>query len=164
MREFTGRLAVAAIAAVFVLAGVLGLAAGSGSGVVHLVFGVVGFAVVGSARGTRRFLIGGGVLYVLWHLVISTETTSLSLSANDWLNLWFAGSMIALACLLEDRSQVAVERTDQHRDQDRDQQEDWHGGRVLTVSVPVGQAVRPRRPRAAAGNRPQARRRNVHVA
>lgn len=160
MREFTGRLAVAAIAAVFVLAGAMGLAAGSGSGVVHLAFGVVGFAVVGSARGTRRFLIGGGVLYVLWHLVISTETTSLSLSANDWLNLWFAGSMIALACLIEDRSPVVAEQVDPPRDR----QEDWHGERVLTVSVPVGPVVRPRRPRAAAGNRPQARRRNVHVA
>ncbi|OLF16214.1 DUF4383 domain-containing protein [Actinophytocola xanthii] len=156
MRENTGRLAVAAIAAVFVLAGAMSLAAGSGSGVVYLAFGVVGFAVVGSARGTRWFLIGGAVLYVLWHFVISTETTSLSLSANDWLNLWFAGSMIALACLLEDRSEPVEER--------QDQREDWHGERVLTVTVPVGPAIRPRRPRAAAGNRPQARRRDVYVA
>ena len=150
MREQTGRLAVAAIAMVFVLAGVMGLANGADSGVVHLAFGVTGLAVVRSARGTRRFLIGGGVLYVLWHFVLAGGDAPAALSTNDWLNLWLAASMIALACLIGDR-------TDEHEERDEAPVE-WRREPVWAPNP----SNRPRRPRPAAGNRPPVRRRSVY--
>jgi hypothetical protein len=152
MTDRTGRLAVAAIAGVFVLAGILGLAAGADAGVVHLGFGLTGFAVVRSAQGTRRFLIGGGVLYVLWHFVlVGGDSTSVSvLSTNDWLNLWLAGTMIALACLMGDRKDEGREPADVAIE--------WRREPVWAANP----SNRPRRPRPAAGIRPPVRRRGVY--
>lgn len=154
MREKTGRLVVAVIAAAFLLAGVLGLAQGSAfvpdgmNPVVHLGFGLTGLAVVRSARGSRRFLIGGGVLYVLWHYGAVTVLTSGSAgglsTANDWLNLWLAASMIALACIVGERPEP------QPRPRQLASAEysmPWRRERVPSA--------RPRRPRPAAGNRPR---------
>jgi hypothetical protein len=155
MREQTGRLVVAVIAVVFVVAGLVGLARGAGFGLNHLVhlgFGLTGFAVVRSARGSRRYLIGGGVLYVLWHYgavtVLSGGSAGALSTTNDWLNLWFAASMIALACVLGDQRSPARGR----REFDRaDEPERWRRTRA-SVSSP---STRPRRPRPAAGNRPR---------
>jgi hypothetical protein len=94
-----------AVAAVFLLVGVLGFIpgitssygemefAGHESGalllglfqvsilhnVVHLLFGAAGFALARTAAGARNFLIGGGVVYlVLWvyGLVVDAESTA----------------------------------------------------------------------------------------
>lgn len=157
VRGAVGRLVVAVIAIVFVLAGVLELAqgpaftVGSVNPVVHLAFGLTGLAVVRSARGSRRFLIVGGVLYVLWHygaVTVLTNGSAGSLStANDWLNLWFAASMIALACIVGERRPAPVPRA---RELARDENPvPWRRERVATPSA------RPRRPRPAAGSRPR---------
>ncbi|HEX2131887.1 MAG TPA: DUF4383 domain-containing protein [Actinophytocola sp.] len=155
MREQTGRLVVAVIAVVFVVAGILGLARDAGLGVNHLVhlgFGLAGLAVVRSARGSRRYLIGGGVLYVLWHYGAVTVLTSGSAGAlsttNDWLNLWLAASMIALACILGDRP-VPARRTREFAPADEPSR--WRRPRAA-MSAP---SARPRRPRPTAGNRPR---------
>ncbi|OLF14027.1 hypothetical protein BLA60_02290 [Actinophytocola xinjiangensis] len=147
---------VAVIAVVFLLAGVLGLAEGtvlrtSGlNSVVHLVFGLTGLAVVRSVRGSRRFLIAGGVLYVLWHYGAVTVLTSGSggalNTANDWLNLWLAASMIALACIVGERP------APRRRPRQLASVEDplpWRRGRAAVPSA------RPPRRRPAAGNRPR---------
>ena len=155
MREQTGRLVVAVIAVVFVVAGVFGLARDAGFGpnhLVHLGFGLAGLAVVRSARGSRRYLIGGGVLFVLWHYgavtVLSSGSAGALSTANDWLNLWFAASMIALACIVGDRPAP----TRGARELDRSDEPDrWRRPRA-SVSSP---SARPRRPRPAAGNRPR---------
>lgn len=157
MREKTGRLVVAVIAAVFVVAGVLGLAEGKAfsddslNSVVHLAFGLTGLAVVRSVRGSRRFLIAGGVLYVLWHYGAVTVLTSGSGGAlnttNDWLNLWLAASMIALAC-------IVGERPAPRRPRQLASVEDpvpWRRERT-SVTVP---SARPPRRRPAAGNHPR---------
>ncbi|MCT2581631.1 DUF4383 domain-containing protein [Actinophytocola gossypii] len=155
MREQTGRLVVAVIAVVFVVAGVFGLARGVGFGlnhVVHLGFGLAGLAVVRSARGSRRYLIGGGVLYVLWHYgavtVLSSGSAGALNTTNDWLNLWFAASMIALACVVGDRPEPAHRARELDRGEESDR---WRRTRAA-VSSP---SARPRRPRPAAGNRPR---------
>jgi len=67
-----GRLAVEVIAAVFVVAGVLGLGKGVGApltadGAVHLALGLAGLTAARTTRGARSFLIAGGVVYFLWH-------------------------------------------------------------------------------------------------
>lgn len=153
-----GRLAVAVVAAVFFLAGVLGLASGTRSALpasdaVHLVLGVTGLAVARGGHGARFYLIAGGVVYFLWHyggpVMLADTTAPLQLTTvNDWLNLWLAISMIALACLVSDRRRPVSEST-------RDGVElavSWRQVRV-SASTP---SPRPRRPRPAAGSRPPA--------
>jgi Domain of unknown function (DUF4383) len=154
-----GRLAVEVIAAVFVVAGVLGLASGSASGVpmaandaVHLALGFTGLAAARSPRGARAFLIAGGVVYFLWHyggaIVLTEGAAPITLSTvNDWLNLWLAVSMIALACLVGERTRpepvpaTAAELS-----------AEWRQARI-PAALP---SARPRRPRPPAGNRPPA--------
>jgi hypothetical protein len=160
-----GRLAVEVIAAVFVVAGVLGLGTGVGApltadGAVHLALGFAGLAAARTARGARTFLIAGGVVYFLWHyggaVVLTDGAAPVTLSSvNDWLNLWLAVSMIALACLVGDRRHA--EQAEQAR------------GAELSVSwrqvrSPAAlPSPRPRQVRAAAGSRPPAPRRGPYV-
>ncbi|GAB3435015.1 DUF4383 domain-containing protein [Actinophytocola sediminis] len=158
MREQTGRLAVVVIAAMFLLAGVFGFAQGATfttgtlNPVAHLAFGLTGLAVARSARGSRRFLIGGGVCYVLWHYGVVTVFTSGSAgtlnTANDWLNLWLAASMIALACIVGERS-MAEQRPRQLAN--AKDPLPWRRERTV-VAVP---SARPPRRRPAAGNGPR---------
>jgi Domain of unknown function (DUF4383) len=158
MREQTGRLAVAVIATVFGLAGILGLAEGSAfstgdlNALTHLAFGLTGLAVVRSARWSRRFLIGGGVLYVLWHYGAVTVLTSGSGGAlsttNDWLNLWLAASMIVLACI------VGEQPRPEQRPRQLASAEDPMPWRRARTSVAVRSARPPRR-RPTAGNHPR---------
>jgi Domain of unknown function (DUF4383) len=166
-----GRLAVEVIAAVFVVAGVLGLAAGSGLGTslgglpgagdaVHLALGFAGLAAARSPRGARTYLITGGVVYFVWHyggaMVLTDGAAPVTFTTvNDWLNLWLAASMIALACLVGER------RTAQPA----------AAGRAAELSVYWRQerapaaipSTRPRRPHPAAGNRPVAPGRGLYV-
>ncbi len=156
-----GRLAVGVVASVFFLAGVLGLTSATGGGVplpaandaVHLALGVIGLAVARSSHGARTFLIAGGVVYFLWHyggaVVLDGGPAPLAPStANDWLNLWLAVSMIALACLAGDRPRPA-------RAAEREAAELSVSWRQVRVPAAVPSA-RPRHPRPPAGRRPPA--------
>jgi len=121
-----------AVGAVFLLVGVLGFIpglttnydamefAGHDSGakllgvfevsvlhnIVHLLFGVAGLALAGTARTARVFLVGGGVLYlVLWLYGLVIDKTSDANfvplnTADDWLHFGLGAGMIALGVLL----------------------------------------------------------------
>jgi hypothetical protein len=73
---------------------------------VHLAFGVVGFAMSRTASGARAFLIGGGVVYaVLWiyGLIIDHDSAANFVplnTADNWLHLVLAVGMIGLGVLL----------------------------------------------------------------
>jgi hypothetical protein len=162
-----GRLAAEVIAAVFVVAGVLGLAAGPGLGsslgaspAVHLALGFAGLAAARSPRGARTYLLAGGVVYFVWHyggaMVLTDGAAPITFTTvNDWLNLWLAASMIALACLVGER------RTPEPASAG--------GGAELSVywrQVRIPAAIpstRPRRPSPAAGNRPLQPARGTYV-
>jgi hypothetical protein len=122
------QIAALAVSAVFVVVGVLGFIpgvttnydqlsfAGHGSGalllglfavsvlhnLVHLAFGVVGFALARTAPGARNFLIWGGVVYaVLWlyGLLIDHGSDANFVpvnNADNWLHLVLAIGMVAL--------------------------------------------------------------------
>jgi hypothetical protein len=84
--------------------------------IVHLLYGVVGIAVAGSARASRYYLIGGGVIYlVLWlyGLVISQESTANFVplnTADDWLHFALGVGMIGVGLLLTQRRGEAAVR------------------------------------------------------
>jgi hypothetical protein len=126
------QVAAAAVGAVFLLVGVLGFipgittnydsleAAGHESGaellgifqvsvlhnVVHLLFGVAGFALARAAGSARAFLVGGGAIYlVLWLYGLLIDKTSEANfvplnSADDWLHFVLGLGMIALGVVL----------------------------------------------------------------
>lgn len=64
-RRESGQLAAMLVASLFVLAGVLDVGPGMVDNIVHLSFGVIGFALASTSRGAHAYLIGGGVAYVL---------------------------------------------------------------------------------------------------
>jgi hypothetical protein len=129
------RTVAAAMAAVFLLVGVLGFIpgittnysdmqfAGHESGaelfgvfqvsilhnIVHLLFGVAGLALARTVSGARAFLVGGGAIYaVLWlyGLVIDHDSGANFVpvnTADNWLHLVLAASMIALGLLIPAR-------------------------------------------------------------
>jgi hypothetical protein len=74
--------------------------------IVHLLFGVAGLAMARSARMARRFLIGGGAVYiVLWiyGLIINQETGANFVpfnTADNWLHLILGVAMIGLGAWL----------------------------------------------------------------
>jgi hypothetical protein len=125
MRDRTPVQSVAAlVGVVFVVVGALGFIpgitthysdlsfAGHGSGakllgifqvsilhnLVHLVFGLVGFALAKTAAGARNFLVGGGVVYlVLWVVgVIGAADWIPANTADNWLHFGLGIGMIAL--------------------------------------------------------------------
>jgi hypothetical protein len=77
---------------------------------VHLVFGVAGLALARTAHGARRFLIGGGIVYlVLWlyGLLIDMNSTANFVpvnNADNWLNLLLGASMIGLGVVFGRRA------------------------------------------------------------
>jgi hypothetical protein len=164
-----GRLAVAVVATVFSLAGLLELASGTGGAppgndAVHLLLGVIGLAVARGEHGARTYLIAGGVVYFLWHyggpIVLSDSLGAVPLAlttVNDWLNLWLAVSMIALACLTGDRRPAREPAV-------REAAEPVAPSDLSALSVSWRQvrpsaaipSARPRQVRARAGNRPSA--------
>jgi hypothetical protein len=112
MTATTLQTAATAVAAVFLLVGVLGFIPGITTGydsmtfaghdsdakllgafevsvlhnIVHLLFGVVGLALARTWSGARGFLIGGGLVYlVLWlyGLVIDKESSANFVPVND---------------------------------------------------------------------------------
>lgn len=126
------RTAAQAVGAVFLLVGVLGFVpgvtydlseitfAGHRSGaelfglfqvsvlhnLVHLAFGVAGFALARTVAGARTFLVGGGAIYlVLWlyGLVVSHDSPANFVplnNADNWLHLFLGVGMIALGIVL----------------------------------------------------------------
>jgi arginine exporter protein ArgO len=126
------RTAALLVGAVFLLIGVLGFVPGitthygdlSGAGpnsdaqllgafqvsilhnIVHLLFGVIGVVLSRTNEGSRLYLIGGGVIYlVLWlyGLVIDKNSDANFVplnTADDWLHFLLGVGMIGLGVLL----------------------------------------------------------------
>jgi len=80
--------------------------------IVHLLFGIVGFAMARTVSGATAFLIGGGVVYlVLWiyGLVIDHDSAANFVplnTADNWLHLALGVGMIGLGLALR-RNTVA---------------------------------------------------------
>lgn len=74
--------------------------------IVHLGFGVLGIALSGTFTGARGYLIGGGLVYAalgLYGLVIEHDSAANFMpvnTADNWLHLGLAVSMLALGLLL----------------------------------------------------------------
>ena len=73
--------------------------------IVHLLYGIVGFLMARSARGSVTYLITGGAIYfVLWvyGLLIDFDSTANFVPLNDadnWLHLGLAVGMIVLGAV-----------------------------------------------------------------
>ncbi|WP_104181577.1 DUF4383 domain-containing protein [Arthrobacter sp. B0490] len=74
--------------------------------IVHLLFGIAGLAMAKTVSGSRTYLLGGGVIYlVLWiyGLVIGQDSAANVVpvnSADNWLHLVLGVGMIGLALAL----------------------------------------------------------------
>jgi arginine exporter protein ArgO len=81
--------------------------------IVHLLFGVAGLAMAKTASGARNYLLGGGIIYaILWiyGLVIGQDSAANFVpvnSADNWLHLFLAVAMIALALALSRKRDTA---------------------------------------------------------
>lgn len=70
--------------------------------IVHLVFGATGVLCAGTARGSRLYLIGGGIVYlVLWLYGLAIDLDSAANfvplnTADNWLHLGLGVGVIAL--------------------------------------------------------------------
>jgi hypothetical protein len=125
-----------AVAAVFVLVGVLGFIPGITSdydalsfaghhseakllgifqvsilhNIVHLLFGLAGFALARTVSGARMYLIGGGAIYlVLWlyGLIVGQDSSANFVPVNpadDWLHLVLGLGMIGLGLALSPKA------------------------------------------------------------
>ena len=75
--------------------------------IVHLLFGLAGFALARTVSGARAYLIGGGAVYfLLWiyGLLIDHDSGANFVPLNDadnWLHLVLAVGMIALGVFLD---------------------------------------------------------------
>ena len=78
--------------------------------IVHLLFGLVGFALARTVGGARSYLIGGGAVYlVLWlyGLVIDHESAANFVplnTADNWLHLLLGVGLLAAGLLLGRRT------------------------------------------------------------
>ncbi len=79
---------------------------------VHLLFGLAGFALARTWEGARNFLIGGGVVYLLlWILGLAGGADWIPANdADDWLHLLLGIGMIGLG-IATTRGGMARERT-----------------------------------------------------
>ncbi|MEO6082314.1 MAG: DUF4383 domain-containing protein [Umezawaea sp.] len=77
--------------------------------IVHLLFGVAGFALARTAGGAKAYLVGGGAVYlVLWlyGLIIDKDSAANFVpinTADDWLHFVLGVGMIALGLVLGKR-------------------------------------------------------------
>lgn len=83
--------------------------------IVHLLYGIAGIAAAKSYAGSRTYLIGGGVIYlVLWiyGLVVGQDSSANFVplnGADDWLHLFLGIGMIGLGVALSrDRTDTAA--------------------------------------------------------
>ena len=78
--------------------------------IVHLLFGAAGIALARTAPSARRFLVGGGAIYlVLWLYGLLIDKTSQANfvplnTADDWLHFVLGLGMVALGVVLGKRS------------------------------------------------------------
>ena len=78
--------------------------------IVHLLFGLAGFAMARTVSGARLYLVGGGAIYlVLWlyGLVVGQNSATNFVpvnAADDWLHLVLGLGMIALGLITTRRS------------------------------------------------------------
>ncbi|MFI7673673.1 DUF4383 domain-containing protein [Actinophytocola sp. NPDC049390] len=100
-RHEPGQVATLVVAGLFVLAAVLDTGVGVLDNVVHLAFGLVGFALSRDRRGAQVFLIGGGVVYfLLWQFGAVVDPTLVPFhTANVGVHLSIVASMIGIAVL-----------------------------------------------------------------
>ncbi|WP_408006568.1 DUF4383 domain-containing protein [Saccharopolyspora karakumensis] len=74
--------------------------------VVHLLFGVLGFALARTAGGAISFLVGGGAVYLLlwiYGLIVDMDSAANFVplnTADNWLHLFLGLGMIALGALM----------------------------------------------------------------
>jgi hypothetical protein len=74
--------------------------------VVHLLFGVAGVVMCRTPSGSRRFLFGGGIIYlVLWvyGLIFSGDTPANFVptnTADNWLHLGLGIALLALGAIM----------------------------------------------------------------
>jgi hypothetical protein len=129
-----------AVGAVFLLVGILGFIpgitssygdmsfAGHGSGamllgifqvsilhnIVHILFGIAGLAAARSASGSRAFLVGGGIIYlVLWiyGLLVGQDSSANFVpvnTADNWLHFLLGVGMIGLGLALSRSTSTAT--------------------------------------------------------
>ena len=78
--------------------------------IVHLLFGLGGLALAGTASGARTFLVGGGAIYIaLWLLGLIGATDWIPTnSADDWLHLVLGVGMVGLGVALTRERTVAT--------------------------------------------------------
>jgi hypothetical protein len=78
--------------------------------IVHLLFGLAGFAMARTVSGARLYLVGGGAIYlVLWlyGLLVGQNSAANFVpvnTADDWLHLFLGLAMIALGLITTRRS------------------------------------------------------------
>jgi hypothetical protein len=109
-RREPGQVVAVVVAALFVLAGVIGVGPGVLDNLVHLGFGLTGLVMSRGPRGARAFLIFGGVVYfILWQYgtVIDPSLEPFHTS-NMGVHLSLVASMIGLAVLSGGRRPVPV--------------------------------------------------------
>lgn len=119
MREYQrsrpepGQVATFVVAALFVLAAVIDVGAGVLDNIVHLGFGVAGFAMSRDRRGAQAFLIGGGVVYfLLWQFGSVVDATVVPFhTANFVVHLSLVATMIGIALLSGGQVEAAATGT-----------------------------------------------------
>ena len=84
---------------------------------VHVLFGIAGIALSRTNEGSRLYLIGGGVVYlVLWvYGLVVDKTTDANFvplnTADDWLHFFLGVGMIGLGVALSRNVRTARSRT-----------------------------------------------------
>jgi uncharacterized protein DUF4383 len=107
VREYTqtrrepGQVVVLVVSGLFVVAAVLDAGPGSLDNLVHLCFGLLGFALSRDPAKARGFLIGGGVAYLLfWQFGTVVDPSLVPFhTTNAGIHLALVASMIGLAVL-----------------------------------------------------------------
>jgi len=100
-RHEPGQVATLVVATLFVLAAILDVGVGVLDNVVHLGFGLAGFALSRDRRSAQTYLIGGGVVYfLLWQFGSVVDATLVPFhTAHVGVHVSLVASMIGIAVL-----------------------------------------------------------------